>query len=223
VRCGSAAEFGEERYGGVKDVVAQIKRATAQVIRTVWISLFSCLVVLLCVDAVVMWYVRRQEVTIRPSSITLDQPSAPQSSDERPRSHPIPSDLLLALETPNDFQMRYRISDIPEAVRVAFAEAAHLDAFSMAEPGARWQATDVIVWPRLPWRRLIGVAVTGSFCLVFYEHGGRGESNNVGAFRSSPGGVEPVGHSYLAPNVRDPATLRLAIERNTVSSLDASF
>jgi len=183
-------------------------------------SLVSCLVVLLGIDAVVMRYVRRQEVQ---PLIILTQPSTVESSDDRPRPHPLPGDLLLALQTSDDFQMLHKISEIPVSVRVAFAKAAHLDTFSMAEPGARWQATDVIMWPRLPWWRLVGVAVAGSFCLVFYEHGGIGESNNVAVFRLSPEGVEQVGHAYLDPGVADGAALHLAIEGGQVSGLDAFF
>jgi hypothetical protein len=199
----------------------QIKGTAARRISIVFVSLISCLVVLLGVNEVVMWFVGRQEV--QPSSIIVTPPGTAQSDDDRPRRYPLPADLLLALQTPNDFQIRHRISDIPGSVRVAFARAAHLDGFSMAEPGVRWQATDVIAWPELPWRRLIGVASTGSFCLIFYEHGGFGNSYNVAAFRLSPGGVEAIGHTYLDQGVADPAALRLAIKGEKEPGLDAAY
>jgi hypothetical protein len=43
----------------------------------------------------------------------------------------------------------------------------------IAEPGAPFQAIDVIVTPRLPFRRLISAGCSADFhCLVYYERGG---------------------------------------------------
>jgi hypothetical protein len=42
----------------------------------------------------------------------------------------------------------------------------------MAEPGARFQATDVMVTPRLPARRLVAAGCSADHCLVHYERGG---------------------------------------------------
>lgn len=119
--------------------------------------------------------------------------------------------------------MRRKTSDIPDPVKAAFAKATHLRTFSMAEPGTRWQATDVIIWPRLPSRRLIGVAVGRSCCLIFYERGGFGESNNLAVFRLPAGIVETLGHSYLDPETKDPTALRAAIEAGKVSGLGSRF
>lgn len=94
----------------------------------------------------------------------------------------LPAELRLSLQQPGVFQMRANVSAIPDAVASAFAKAAREERFAMAEPGASWQANDVLVQPALPWRRLARVALSRSFCLIFYERGGRGHSYHVAAF-----------------------------------------
>ena len=42
----------------------------------------------------------------------------------------------------------------------------------MADPGAPFQATDVMVTPRLPPRRLATAGCSADHCLVYYERGG---------------------------------------------------
>jgi hypothetical protein len=42
----------------------------------------------------------------------------------------------------------------------------------LAEPGAPFQATDLMVTPRLPARRLIAAGCASDHCLVHYERGG---------------------------------------------------
>ena len=199
--------------GSVKGVMA------TRNLRILGISLIGCSLVFLCAEAVVNWYVRGQDKTLNPSLTKIagmnDQADA-VLNPARPLPKTLPDDLLTALNRSNEFTLRYKVSDIPDSVRTAFAKAAEEVAFSMAEPKGAWEATDVISDPSLPRRRLYSVATNGSFCLVFYEHGGIGKSNNVAAFRFSSAGVEPVWHAYLDPGVEDSAGLRVAIERNNV-------
>lgn len=130
-----------------------------------------------------------------------------------------PADLLRALERPGDFRISHKVSDIPESVRTAFAKAAKLDKFEMAGPGARWQETDVIETPPLPWRRLRSVAISSSFVLVFCERGGFGESQNIAVFRLSGSSAEALWHAYVESPVADPTALRREIEeRKTIDS-----
>ena len=42
----------------------------------------------------------------------------------------------------------------------------------IAEPGAQFQATDVVVNPKLPTRRLVAAGCSYDHCLVYYERGG---------------------------------------------------
>jgi len=95
----------------------------------------------------------------------------------------LPSELRAAIEKARSFKMSARTAAIPEAVRQAFAHVTQDERFSMAEPGARWQATDYVVDESLPRRRLQAVATKNEYVLIFYEQGGRGHSYHVSAFR----------------------------------------
>ena len=57
----------------------------------------------------------------------------------------------------------------------------------IAEPGAAFQSSDVVVSPRLPIRRMISAACSNDFyCLVYYERGGIAQTRYVLLFHWSP-------------------------------------
>jgi len=49
----------------------------------------------------------------------------------------------------------------------------------MADPGEKWQVTDVIMEPSLPIRRLIWAATDGEYYVVHYERGGIAHSFHI--------------------------------------------
>jgi hypothetical protein len=71
----------------------------------------------------------------------------------------------------------------------------------IAEPGAPFQATDVLVTPPLPIRRMVSAGCSRDFhCLVYYERGGIATTRHVMLFRWTPdatrfewGGTAPGG------------------------------
>jgi hypothetical protein len=70
----------------------------------------------------------------------------------------------------------------------------------IAEPGAEFQVTDVIVTPQLPIRRLVAAGCTIEYCLVYYERGGIAHTWHVALFHWTPaatrfewGGTAPGG------------------------------
>ena len=70
----------------------------------------------------------------------------------------------------------------------------------IAEPGAEFQVTDVIVDPQLPIRRLVAAGCTIDYCLVYYERGGGARTWHVALFHWTPvatrfewGGAAPGG------------------------------
>lgn len=67
-------------------------------------------------------------------------------------------------------------ADIPRACQLAFTTLSREKRFEMANPGERYQATDMIGEQGLPWRRLIFAAVRQNRCLIDYEKGGRGKT-----------------------------------------------
>jgi hypothetical protein len=70
----------------------------------------------------------------------------------------------------------------------------------IAEPGAEFQVTDVVVKPGLPIRRLVAAGCSADHCLVYYERGGIAHTWQVALFHWTPaatrfewGGVAPAG------------------------------
>ena len=56
----------------------------------------------------------------------------------------------------------------------------------IAEPEAEFQATDLIVTPRLPSRRLVAAGCSADHCLVYYERGGFAHTWHVALFHWTP-------------------------------------
>ena len=76
-------------------------------------------------------------------------------------------------------------------------QSAFLD---IAEPGAAFRATDVILDPNLPTRRLVLAACSIEHCMVYYERGGIAHTWHVALFHWTPdatrfewGGIAPGG------------------------------
>src|SRR5690348_8402933 len=58
------------------------------------------------------------------------------------------------------FSIERNVGQLPEAVKAQFARYAREKEFKMANPGETYQATDVIMQPGLPWRRLLFAGVS---------------------------------------------------------------
>jgi len=134
----------------------------------------------------------------------------------------LPADVWTALKDARSFETRRSVSAIPASVRAAFAKAVGDESFAMAEPGGEWQVTDVTEKPELPRRRLRGVAQSKSLCILFYELGGRAESDHVAVFRLKDGGAELAWQAVLDWKSKtdrvaaDPGALLAAIEAGRV-------
>ena len=70
----------------------------------------------------------------------------------------------------------------------------------IAEPGAEFQVTDVVVNPKLPIRRLVAAGCSTDHCLVYYERGGIDHTWHVALLHWTPaatrfewGGTAPGG------------------------------
>ena len=101
------------------------------------------------------------------------------------------------------FQIVTSIRGLPLGVRnelqEMFGSQQTLD-LDIAEPGAEFQVTDVIVKPQLPIRRLVAAGCTIEYCLVYYERGGIAHTWHVALFHWTPaatrfewGGAAPGG------------------------------
>ena len=86
----------------------------------------------------------------------------------------------------------------------------------MAEPGAKWQDSDVVVEGGLPWRRLEAVAVSQDYLVIVYEHGGIGHSYHVSVFRVTSDGARLVWHAIRPSKVNSPNSLIEAIRSGVI-------
>jgi hypothetical protein len=132
----------------------------------------------------------------------------------------LPAEVRGALEDPTAFQISAAVSAIPNSVRTSFAKAAGEKSFSMAEPGAEWQSTDVVYKLALPHRRLGHVALSKSFCILFYERGGRGWSYHVAVFRLAQNDAKLLWSGSAFQKVPDPAGLLIAIKKGQIEDSD---
>jgi hypothetical protein len=91
------------------------------------------------------------------------------------------------LENTSRFHEVHSTSDLPPAV-VALCTG---DNGKIAEPGQKWNATDAIIDPTLPGKRLIWAAVGGEYCVVHYERGGIAHTFHVLAAKLPKDGAKP--------------------------------
>jgi hypothetical protein len=89
---------------------------------------------------------------------------------------------------------------LPLGVRGGLQTLFGSQALDIAEPGAEFQATDVVVNPKLPSRRLVRAGCSTDHCLVYYERGGIAHTWLVALFHWTPeatrfewGGTAPGG------------------------------
>ena len=89
---------------------------------------------------------------------------------------------------------------LPLGVREGLQALFGSQSLDIAEPGAEFQATDVVVKPKLPTRRLVAAGCTADYCLVYYERGGLAHTCRVALFHWTPaatrfewGGIAPAG------------------------------
>ena len=81
------------------------------------------------------------------------------------------------------------VAALPAGLREALSELFNSKTIDMADPGAPFQATDVMVTPRLPPRRLTAAGCSADHCLVYYERGGFAHVHFAVLFKVSPAGT----------------------------------
>ena len=96
------------------------------------------------------------------------------------------------------------IRGLPLGVRDGLQTLFGSQTLDIAEPGAEFQVTDVILNPKLPIRRLVAAGCSTDHCLVYYERGGSDHTWHVALFHWRPaatrfewGGAAPGGLATL--------------------------
>ena len=120
------------------------------------------------------------------------------------------------------FQMVSSIRGLPLGVREELQTLFGTQALDIAEPGAAFQVTDVIVDAKLPMRRLAAAGCSPDHCIVYYERGGIAHMWRVAVFHWTPaatrfewGGIAP--HSLTTIDAVRKAMLSGAITGPTKS------
>jgi hypothetical protein len=141
------------------------------------------------------------------------------------RSQTLPSPSLTAAQRAHLKEERFQavtsVRGLPLGVREALQALFGTGSLDIAEPGAEFQATDVVVNPKLPRRRLVAAGCSSDHCVVHYERGGIVATRYVTLFHWTPaatrfewGGTAPrtlatiadVRSAILAGEVKSPAT-----------------
>ena len=107
---------------------------------------------------------------------------------------------LRALVQDERFQIVSSLRGLPLGVRAGLQTLFGSQTLDIAEPGAEFQASDVIVNVGLPSRRLVAAGCSYERCLVYYERGGIARTWRVALFHWTPdatrfewGGTAPGG------------------------------
>ena len=87
----------------------------------------------------------------------------------------LPADQRKVLQNSARFHEVHTTTNLPPAVVALCSD----DNGRLAEPGQKWEATDLITDSTLPCKRLIWAASGGGYCVVHYERCGRGHSFHV--------------------------------------------
>ncbi|HEY6360123.1 MAG TPA: hypothetical protein VIX63_03425 [Vicinamibacterales bacterium] len=112
------------------------------------------------------------------------------------------------------------IRGLPLGVRDGLQTLFGGQTLDIAEPGAEFQVTDVIVNPKLSIRRLVAAGCSTDHCLVYYERGGIAHTWQVALFHwtpaatrfewggTAPGGlttIDDVRNAILSGAIKSPA------------------
>jgi len=130
------------------------------------------------------------------------------------------SEALRAHVKDGRFGIVTSIRGLPLGVRHGLQTLFGSQSLDIAEPGAEYQATDVVVNPKLPIRRLVAAGCSTDHCIVYYERGGLAHTWHVVLFNwtpeatrlewggSAPGGlatIDDVRKAILAGAIKAPA------------------
>jgi len=105
-----------------------------------------------------------------------------QSADPSPAT----PDAVRAHLRSEHFSPLTTVAALPAGLRQALSQLFNAPTLDMADPGAPFQATDVMITPRLPARRLVAAGCSADHCLVYYERGGFAHTWHVALFHWTP-------------------------------------
>jgi hypothetical protein len=99
------------------------------------------------------------------------------SSASAAPSAPTDESRALAAFRRAEFRIVAKQEELPDEVKAAFSS--YVKGEVVADPGRKWQATDVVSEPPLARRRLVLAGVGKNLAFLAYEHGGVGKHVHV--------------------------------------------
>ena len=130
--------------------------------------------------------------------------SAVVTCNQAPASEPLSATLRKHVKDER-LDIVTSIRGLPLGVRDGLQTLFGSQTLDIAEPGAEFQVTDVVVNPKLSIRRLVAAGCTRDYCLVYYERGGGAHTWHVALFHWTPeatrfewGGMAPGGLATIA-------------------------
>lgn len=142
--------------------------------------------------------------------LSLKRPANPPTVDA-PVVHKLSADEKARI-LDGKFSIERNVARLPDALKSAFAILAKEPDFKMANPGEKYQETDVVTDPALPFRRLLFAGVSKEKYFIHYEKGGISHSYHVAVFAVNPDGK--VNFLWGGPGTRaasDLAQLRMMV------------
>ena len=121
------------------------------------------------------------------------------------------------------FRIRDQVDLLPQSVRTAFIKSLKAKSFSMADPGGKFQETDVILEEGLPIRRLVFAAQSPDYLVLHYEMGGFGLSHHVLLFKLSGSSAELVWRATARQKFNSLKDLKLAVRQNKLDDDPAYY
>ena len=106
--------------------------------------------------------------------------------NEQNRPQPLSAEREHILD--GQFKVVSQTEGIPANIKRAFSEIVREPSFALANPGEKFQVTDVVVDRKLPFRRLLFAGVRDDNWFIHYERGGRAHGYYVVVFKVDPHG-----------------------------------
>ena len=103
------------------------------------------------------------------------------------------------------------VRGLPLGVRDGLQKLFGSQTLDIADPGAEFQATDVVVKPMLPSRRLVAAGCSADHCLVYYQRGGIASTWHLALFHWTPGATRLEGGGVAPAGLARVEDLRSAI------------
>ena len=102
------------------------------------------------------------------------------------QTSPALPETLRAHLTQDRFGIVTSVRGLPLGVRDELQTLFRSQTLEIAEPGQAFRATDVVMNPSLPSRRLVAAACSNDRCIVYYERGGIAHTWHVALFHWTP-------------------------------------